>query len=90
MMKTLEELRAFCEGFVQALTARDIYLDDYDEWIVWGGYDINFAGADYTDIVQSGNELRVDAYQDKWIAPVHSFTVEGYHHVFTEEEINRN
>ena len=51
-MKTREELQAFCEGYVQGLTdERAFYgtpLSGCDDWVIWGGYDINFVGQDYT------------------------------------------
>jgi len=79
-MKTREELQTFCEGYLYGLLA---YADDTQEedgWAIWGGYDINFSGADYSSHVQSKPALRVDAYKAGWTKnigdPIHSFTIE--------------
>jgi hypothetical protein len=82
-MKTLQELRAFCEGYRLAmLNERDFYgntLKSADDWVVWGEYDINFAGADYTGHAKNDNDLHVDAYKAGWTdsigEPLHSFTI---------------
>ena len=84
-MKTLNELRAFCEGYRQALFDLIPFCNDSlanaDEWVIWGGYDINFAGADYSVHAKNDNDLRVDAYKAGWTdsigEPVHSFTIKG-------------
>ena len=83
-MKTREELQAFCEGYVQGLTdERAFYgtpLSGCDDWVIWGGYDINFAGAEYSQHAED-DELRCDAYKAGWVdnigEPIHSFTVKG-------------
>ena len=76
-MKTLNELRAFCEGYRFAAPYAP-YLPGIDDWIVWGGYDIKFAGAEYSSYATDTN-LRVDAYKAGWTGsigdPIHSFTV---------------
>ena len=41
-MKTIQELRAFCEGVIARIDEDD--LPSMDDWIMWGGYDINLAG----------------------------------------------
>ena len=73
-MKTLDELRTFCEGY--RFAAPD--LPNTDDWVVWGGYDINFAGAEYSSHA-TDTDLRVDAYKAGWTDnigdPIHSFTV---------------
>jgi hypothetical protein len=77
-MKTIEELKAFCEGFARNLSAEDVACADY--WVIWGGYDINFVGADFSDRVKEG-EMLCDAYRAGWVddigAPVHTFIVKG-------------
>lgn len=84
-MKTLQELRAFCEGYAMGIAnhpeALAATLEDTDDWVVWGGYDINFAGAEYSSHAKNDNDLRVDAYKAGWTdsigEPLHSFTVWG-------------
>ena len=85
-MKELNELRAFCEGYHQAALANDraFYsntLAGCDDWVVWGGYDINFAGADYSGHAKKDTDLHVDAYKAGWTDsigdPLHSFTIQG-------------
>jgi hypothetical protein len=78
-MKTLEELRAFCEGYLQGLWACNASVHTIDDWVVWDEYDINFAGADYTGHAKNDNDLHVDAYKAGWTdsigEPLYSFTI---------------
>jgi hypothetical protein len=80
-MKTLNELRAFCEGYLDGLMACNATVPAIDDWVVWGEYDINFAGADYSSHAKNDNDLRVDAYKAGWTDsigdPLHSFTIYG-------------
>jgi hypothetical protein len=84
-MKTLNELRAFCEGYAKGIAnhpeALAATLEDTDDWVVWGEYDINFAGAEYSGHAKNDNDLHVDAYKAGWTdsigEPIHSFTVYG-------------
>ena len=78
-MKTLQELRAFCEGYLEGLLALHATVPTLDDWVVWGEYDINFAGADYSGHAKNENSLHVDAYRAGWTdsigEPLHSFTL---------------
>ena len=83
-MKTEAELRAFCEGYLKASLAcyavRQAWAS-WDDWVVWGGYDINFTGAEYSSLIKDDGSLRVNAYKAGWKdaigEPIHSFTIEG-------------
>lgn len=80
-MKTLEELKAFCEGYLACYFGSvDMDVGGADDWVVWGGYDINLAGAEYSQHAED-DELRCDAYKAGWVdnigEPIHSFTVKG-------------
>ena len=76
-MKTLEELKAFCQGYAHAA---DMYVElrTIEDWVVWGGYDINFTGADYGYEVCNG-DLEVHVYPEGWEGelptPLHRFIV---------------
>ena len=82
-MKSLNELRAFCEGYRLGLTNdRAFYgatLAGLDDWIVWGGYDINLIGSEYSSNAQEENDLHIAAYPANWRdnlpEPIHSFTI---------------
>ena len=82
-MKSLNELRAFCEGYRLGLTNdRAFYgatLAGLDDWIVWGGYDINLIGSEYSSNAQEENDLHIAAYPANWVdnlpEPIHSFTI---------------
>ena len=63
-MKTLNELRAFCEGYRTALLGTD--LSHVDEWVVWGGYDINIFGKEWGIRIVDEQALSVDAYPLGW------------------------
>lgn len=60
-MKTLDELRAFAEGFRFGVAD----LGPVDDWIVWGGYDINIIGCAYAPDI-SDEDLKVVAYPAGW------------------------
>ena len=82
-MKSLNELRAFCEGYRLGLTNdRAFYgatLAGLDDWIVWGGYDINLIGSEYAGQAKEENDLHIAAYPANWVDnlpdPIHSFTI---------------
>jgi len=64
-----KELKAFAEGYAMALTSErdffDLSLTTIDDWVVWGGYDINLFGADLDDSL-TPRQLRVCAYPAGW------------------------
>ena len=78
-MKTLDELKAFAEGFGHAWRIESDMLFYADEWVTWGGYDINFVGGNYTRFNDNEGDLRVLAYQADWKdtlpSPIHEFTI---------------
>lgn len=84
-MKTLNELRAFCEGYRLALIVeRNFYsntLKTADDWVVWDKYDINFIGSDHSPNAKKDNELHCVVYPAGWQGnlpePLHSFTIFG-------------
>ena len=81
-MKTLDELKAFCEGYKRALVSeRDFYntpLTSTDDWVIWGGYDFNIAGSDYIPYI-TPKQLKVSAYPVNWKGelpdPLHTFII---------------
>lgn len=78
-MRTIEELKAFCEGYIDGLLACNADHHDWDDWVVWGGYDINFVGQAYTSEELGDAALLVVAYPAGWEGELpdhlHSFTV---------------
>ena len=96
-MKTLIELRAFCEGYAKALVSdRAIYgnssldtLAGCDDWIVWGEYDINFAGSEYSYHAKRDVDLHVDAYKAGLTPPANLFTASQFMER-QHEDIHRN
>ncbi len=79
-MKTIEELKAFCEGYLEGLMACNAHLNDWDDWVLWGGYDINFNGPYWDDLAaDDGKTLVCDVYPADWkdVRPptLHRFTV---------------
>ena len=77
-MKTLEELKAFAEGYLEATNANGGLVFYADDWVVWGGYDINLVGGNYTPFIDDEKQLKVHAYPAGWghtlPDPIHSFT----------------
>ena len=69
-MKTLEELKAFCNDWRnQALIDHSNDISGLDEWFEWGGYDLNIFGAYYSielDDAGDNTRLMVSAYPGGW------------------------
>jgi hypothetical protein len=79
-MKTLNELRAFCEGYRKALNFTNLEIAFVDDWVKWGGYDINLFGSYYSVRLEDNVfSLSVDAYPVDWHDvlpdPIHSFDI---------------
>jgi len=73
-MKTLEQLKDFAAGY-RAATQDPAQTDD---WLEWGGYDLNICGSELIDVL-SEHDLMVIAYPEGWVDtlpdPIHKFTV---------------
>jgi hypothetical protein len=66
-MKTIDELKAFCEGYIEALIAAKADLYDWDDWVLWGGYDIQFNGPYYDELAPDDERSLVcDVYKAGW------------------------
>jgi hypothetical protein len=77
-MKTLQELVSFCESYAQNHQIED--LRGLDDWIDWGGYEINIFGCDWgIRIADNPHALSVDAYpanrQNDLPEAIHSFDI---------------
>lgn len=78
-MNTIDqELKSFCEGYLEATKANGGLVQYADDWVVWRDYDINFTGAEYIGGL-TNRELRVNAYPAGWKDslpnPLYQFTV---------------
>jgi hypothetical protein len=76
-MKNIQELKQFCNDYLQSLSGD---LSEIDDWIQWGGYDINIFGQEWGIRIQGDkNALSVDAYPANWqnTTPdaIHSFDI---------------
>ena len=65
-MRTMEELKAFCEGYLQGVLACNADLYEWDDWVIWHGYDINFVGQDYTSEALDNKSLLAVVYPAGW------------------------
>lgn len=79
-MKPIEELKSFCQGYLEGLLATNAHIDDWDDWVLWGGYDIQFNGSHWDDLAtDDGKTLVCDVYEAEWVVlpsqPIHRFTV---------------
>jgi hypothetical protein len=77
-MKTLEELQAFCEGYLVCYFNNiDMDIGDVDDWIVWDAYDINLTGCAHAEV--DDDELSINVYPKGWKDnlpdPLFSFTI---------------
>ena len=78
-MKTLEELKAFCEGYLACYFGSvDMDVGGADDWVVWHEYDINLTGCEYAQDIDD-DEWHVNAYPRGWTGnlpdPLFSFTI---------------
>jgi hypothetical protein len=77
MRVRIEKLKAFADGYARAVASYDD-TPHTDDWVVWGGYDINFVGSRYCESVNE-TDLHVFAYPEGWTGnlpnPIHIFTV---------------
>lgn len=74
-------VKAFCEGYLDGVLACNADLYEWDDWVIWGEYDINFVGEGYTDEGVGKKELLAVVYPKDWKGelPDHldSFVVKG-------------
>lgn len=80
-MKTLDQLQAFCEGYLAAASSDD--LSNWDDWVTWGGYEIQFNGQDLDRLATNAYSLACDVYfagfEDLSSAQLlHRFAVQKY------------
>jgi hypothetical protein len=78
-MKTNEELIAFCEGYLEGLLACNADLYDWDDWVLWGEYDIQFNGPYLDEGAPDERSLVCDVYKAGYDnlteRPMHRFVV---------------
>ena len=64
-MKTHDELRVFCEGYLEGALRQTKDLSDVDDWVTWGGYYINLFGSSLSADIDKTTDLWVDVYIDQ-------------------------
>ena len=66
---SLEEqsVRNFAEGYLDGVLACNANLYEWDDWVVWNKYDINFVGRDYTSEELGEKGLLVVVYPRDWM-----------------------
>ena len=82
-MKTLEELKAFAEGYAVSFTLNvDMDTTEVDDWVVWDEYDINFVGAGYTSEELGALGMLAVVYPAGWKGELpdhlYSFVVDSF------------
>ena len=66
-MRSKEELIAMCEGYLEGLLVCKAHLYDWDDWVLWGGYDIQFNGPYLDDLAPDDKRSLVcDVYEAGW------------------------
>lgn len=61
-----EELTAFCRGYLEGALACNASLYEWDDWVLWNQYDINFVGQDYTSETLDEKSLLAVVYPAGW------------------------
>ena len=80
---SLEEqsVRNFAEGYLDGVLACNADLYEWDDWVIWGEYDMNFVGRDYTGEELGEKALLVVVYPKNWTGELpdhlYSFVVKG-------------
>ena len=64
--RTFEELQAFAEGYRLALVSCNASIPDVEDWIDWGGYDVNLTGSELIDGL-GDHDLHISAYPAGWL-----------------------
>lgn len=59
-------VKAFCEGYLDGVLACNANLYEWDDWVIWGEYDMNFVGQGYTGEEVGAKELLVVVYPKDW------------------------
>ena len=78
-MKTLEQLKDFCQGFVDGYVSAEGTTFDCDDWVIWDKFDINFTGNSYAEGI-GDSDLHVSVYPKDWEelpSPLFDFVVKG-------------
>ena len=82
-MKSVEELKAFVQGYRAAMMfTHKGDVSEVDDWVLWGGYDLNLFGSYYgVRLNDDTTALSVDAYPQGWAGDlpdaIHSFDITG-------------
>lgn len=63
---SLEKVKAFAEGYIEGVLACNADLFDWDDWVLWDEYDINFVGQYYTSEDMGEKDLLVVVYPRGW------------------------
>lgn len=81
-MTEQEKLEIFCQGYLEGVLASVTDADCVDDWVLWGGYDINLTGRDYDQGAQDERELACSVYMEGWevlpSTPMFRFTVKAH------------
>ena len=74
-------MKAFAEGYLDGVLACNADLYEWDDWVIWDAYDINFVGRDYTSTNLGEKDLLVVVYPKNWTGDLpdhlYSFVVKG-------------
>ena len=76
-MQMREEVNAFCNGYLEGLLACNASLYEWDDWVIFNQYDINFVGQDYTSEELGETALLAVVYPAGWEGdlPDHLYTL---------------
>ena len=78
-MKTLDQIKDFCQGFHEGWIASEGTTVHAEEWVVWDDYDINLSGR-FVSPGLGDWDLQVAVYPKDWKelpTPTHSFVLKG-------------
>jgi hypothetical protein len=62
-MTDQEKLEIFARGYLEGVLAETGDTSFVDDWVLWDGYDINFTGCEYDQLVESDHALAVSVYR---------------------------
>ena len=88
-MSMYDDVKSFCQGYLEGALACNADLTAWDDWVVWGGFDIQFSGPEIDALASTPMSLACDVYEAGWLSlpdePLYRFVV-----MTTVDEVERS
>lgn len=78
-MSMHDDVKSFCQGYLEGALACNADLTAWDDWVLWGGFDIQFSGPEHDSLATTPMSLACDVYEAGWATlpdePLYRFVV---------------